>query len=938
MRKIGAKITLLITIIIMVVACSPKKNTKATRFYHGLTTRFNVYFNGNESYKETLKNMQKDFNDDFTSLVHIHPVSAYSNEKEQKPSGDFKTPIDKGKKAIQLHSIKKKPKRDPKKASDPKYKAFLNREEFNPYIHNAWFLIAKSQIYQGEFLEAASTFNYIIQHFSWLEDLVKESKIWLMRCYTELGWMYEAEDVKHKISLDSIPSKLEGELSMVTAQFHINKGEFEEAIPYLKKSIEAQKDKYQKVRQTFLLAQLYQKTEQNNLAYDTYSKVISMNPVYRTEFNARIKQTEVMSNQDTSKVIKGLKKMTKASRNKEYLDQIYYAIGNIHLSAGDTLKAIDYYIKANSESTRNGIEKAMNQITLGNIYFSQRKYTKAQPCYAEGVPLVSEDFPNYTTLVKRSEVLDDLVVHSSTVELQDSLRYVASLPEEEIMKLIEKKIEEVKEQERLLAEEMARQEHLANQSAMNAAFGQSSLGGAQAPTGPAMQIGGKSSSWYFYNKATIATGKTDFQKRWGKRKLEDNWRRINKAAFSMSEFEEYDYGAEEEAELLADSLFQVEAEADSLNAPVSDTKDPRYYLQQLPRTPEDIALSDELIIDGLFNMGVILKNDLEDFEAAMSIFDRLMTQYPDNEYMLETYYNIYLMNMIQRDKLTAEEYRQKILTEFADSKYAQAMKDANYLENIKNMEVEQDSLYRTIYETFIAGDNSGVHAQYNSFTEKYPLSKLMPKFMLVNSLAYVNEGDIDNFKEAMKQLLQNYPEEDVAPLATAMLKGVAEGREVVSGTGQQDIFKIRLGGVGGAVNDSIEDKNELPPFVWDKEAPHQMLMVFSADSIDANQILFIVARYNFTNFYIKDFDLSISTTDGVGMLQIKGFDNLRELMLYRRKIESSELIELPEGVRIVMISDENYNILMQGNTFENYFNFWETSMAADAELENSSEL
>lgn len=934
MRISKVKILLISAIIILASACSTKKNTKATRFYHGLTTRFNVYFNGNETYKESLKSMQKDFQDDFTSLVHIHPVSAHSNEKEQKPSGDFKKPIDKGKKAIQLHSIKKQPKRNPKKASDPKYKEFLKREEYNPYIHNAWFMIGKSQFYQGDFLEAASTFNYITQHFSWLEDLVKESKIWLMRCYTELGWMYEAEDVKHKISLDSIPKSMEGYLSMVTAQFHINKGEYSDAIPHLKRSIESQKDKYQKIRQTFLLAQLYQKTEENKLSYDSYSKVISMNPVYRTEFNARIKQTEVMDSQDTAKVIKGLKKMSKASRNKEYLDQIYYAIGNIHLSAGDTIKAIDYYEKANSESTRNGIEKAINQITLGNIYFAQRKYTKAQPCYAEGLPLLSEDYPNYPVLMKRSEVLDDLVIHSSTVETQDSLRYVASLPEEEIMKLIEKKIEEIKEQERLLEEEMARQEYLANQSAMNSAFGQSTMGGAQAPTGPAMQIGGRSTSWYFYNKTTVATGKTDFQRKWGKRKLEDDWRRINKAAFSMSDFEEYDYEAEEVAELLADSLQQESALADSLNVPVTDTKDPQYYLQQLPRTPEDIALSDELIVDGLYNMGVILKNDLEDFEAAKAVFDRLMSQYPENGYMLETYYNIYLMNMIAKESVIAEEYRQKILSEYPESKYAQAMKDPNYLENIRQMDLVQDSLYRQVYESFTAGLNDEIHQQYDSFVEKYPLSKLMPKFMLVNALAYVNEGDIDNFKVVLKELLQNYPEEDVTPLATAMLKGLTEGREVVSAIGTHDIFKIRMG-VGGVATDSTDQKIELPPFVWDKSAPHEMLLVFPTDSIDANQILFMVARYNFTSFYIKDFDLSITTTDGVGMLRISGFDSLRELTLYRKKIESVDGIELPEGVKIVMISSDNYKILMQGNTFENYFEFWESSMAAEAaELEN----
>lgn len=260
------------------------------------------------------------------------------------------------------------------------------------------------------------------------------------------------------------------------------------------------------------------------------------------------------------------------------------------------------------------------------------------------------------------------------------------------------------------------------------------------------------------------------------------------------------------------------------------------------------------------------------------------------------------------------------------------MKDPNYLQNIKLMEIEQDSLYRQVYETFTAGLNSDVHSKYEDFKEKYPLSKLMPKFMLVNALAYVNEGDIDSFKVALKELLQNYPEEDVAPLATAMLKGLAEGRQVVSGVSEQDIFKIRLG-VGDVASDSTDVEQELPPFVWDKDVPHEMLMVFSADSIDANQILFMVARYNFTNFYIKDFDLAITTTGGVGMLRISGFANLRELLLYRKKIESPEGMQLPEGVRLVMISSENYNLLMQGNTFENYFEFWESSMAAEADLQ-----
>ena len=32
--------------------------------------------------------------------------------------------------------------------------------------------------------------------------------------------------------------------------------------------------------------------------------------------------------------------------------------------------------------------------------------------------------------------------------------------------------------------------------------------------------------WYFYNQSALTFGRTEFRRRWGDRKLEDNWRRI----------------------------------------------------------------------------------------------------------------------------------------------------------------------------------------------------------------------------------------------------------------------------------------------------------------------------------------------------------------------------------------------------------------------------
>lgn len=48
--------------------CSPKKNTAASRNYQAFITRYNIYFNGDEHYKKTLKAMEEKYEDDYSVL------------------------------------------------------------------------------------------------------------------------------------------------------------------------------------------------------------------------------------------------------------------------------------------------------------------------------------------------------------------------------------------------------------------------------------------------------------------------------------------------------------------------------------------------------------------------------------------------------------------------------------------------------------------------------------------------------------------------------------------------------------------------------------------------------------------------------------------------------------------------------------------------------
>ena len=148
---------LILTFSTFLVSCSTKHNTSATRFFHAATARFNTLHNGQMAYIEGVEAQEKGHQDDYTSLLPMYISMNKSTAGMGKSNYDLA--IEKCEKAIKLHSIKKRPKVSNSSKRTPKQKEFLQRKEFNPYLHHAWMLMGKSQFQKGEFIEAASTFN-----------------------------------------------------------------------------------------------------------------------------------------------------------------------------------------------------------------------------------------------------------------------------------------------------------------------------------------------------------------------------------------------------------------------------------------------------------------------------------------------------------------------------------------------------------------------------------------------------------------------------------------------------------------------------------------------------------------------------------------------------------------------------------------------------------
>jgi tetratricopeptide (TPR) repeat protein len=372
----------------LITSCSTKNNTAGSRFWQSFNARYNTYYNGSQAFIEGNLEKENGNKDNCTELIPLYPVA--NKESKSLGKGNYDRAIEKAEKVIKLYSIKKRPEWNKGRRKTAKDIEWLNRREYNPFLWHAWLLMGKSQFQQGLFEEAAATFSYMSRLYQTQPAIYGIARAWQAKSYTELDWLYDAEDIIVKQHRDSIHYRAQKDWDYTLANYNVRAGRYEEALPYLRKVIKHEKRRKQKAREWFLMGQIQSMLGQNEQAYQSFKHVIRLNPPYELEFNARIAQTEVMAKANSKKMIGKLKRMAASDKNKDYLDQVYYAIGNIYLMRNDTAQAIAAYEKGNEKATRSGIEKGVLLLKLGGLYWEMEKYNDAQRCYGEAIGLLDK--------------------------------------------------------------------------------------------------------------------------------------------------------------------------------------------------------------------------------------------------------------------------------------------------------------------------------------------------------------------------------------------------------------------------------------------------------------------------------------------------------------------------------------------------------------------
>ena len=840
---------ILALILLISPSCSTKKKSWVNRQYHNTTAKYNGYFNGNESIKDGLKKLHANHIDDYTTTISVFPTGDLKTA--QKTNSYMDKAIQKGSIVIQRHSMK------------------IKGTEYCKWIDDNYLMVGKAYFYKGDFEEAIKTFSFIINEYS-KNEIRFEAALWLVRGYVEKGDFTSAESVLLDLLKDKkFPNKLDKELAVVAADFYVQKKDFTTATTELLNATELIKRKRKKVRLNYILAQIYQYSNNYSLAQKHYELVLKSNPEYEMAFNAKMNLARSLEsgNPDTKKMKEKLFKMTKDDKNKEYLDQIYYTIAEMEINNGDTLSAIENYTLSAINSVENNSQKALSFLALGKIYFEKGSYKLASANYDSTIFYMDNDFRLYEEASARHLILTDLVSNINIVEMQDSLQMLAKLPKSEQSAVIGTIIQAEFEKERRAAEDQSLKQQMMYESGRNGGreeqFGSNTSGG----------------QWYFYNPATLSFGMSEFRKKWGTRKLEDDWRRKDKKISTN---------------------FEIDSTAtDSTSVEVQNTKDPNYYLNQLPKTKEDFENSDSQIKEALYQLGVIYKEALNKIYLSTDNFGAIFTRFPtDEQYAALALYNVYI-NYLETNNPKATNSKETLLSKYPNSIYAKMIVDPNYTSEILSKKDLAELNYQEIFLLY----KENVFDQVLVKTENISDEKYKNKLLLLRALSFIQKEEMD--------------------MATTILKNISEEDEKVS---QETKYILE------AINDPSKMKkaNELAlagsPYLYRSNNQHMIILVLPKEGVDVTYLKTLISDFHTNSLGNEVFEISALLLGlDQHLLMIKSFENIKKSMSYYELfIQEGSVMEVlnKSEYKIMSISFENFQEFYKNKDTQGHYNFF----------------
>ena len=772
--------------LLFVAACSTKKNSRTNRFYHNVTTKNNVLYNGNIAFEQGVTQLAENYEDNYWEILPIEPLEIDEDKFElpgKSKEGGSKTPFDiaeeKAVKAVQKHSMQ------------------FAGEEHNKQIDDAYMLLGKSRYYSQRFVPALEAFEYIIKNYP-KGDLHKELIVWKAKTQIRLQNEEQAMTALKKLLAKKDNESYIKELSHTAlAMAYMALDSVPKAIEQLENATKTNKNEEQYTRNLFILGQLYRNQKNIDSSQIAFNKILKhKKSPYKYKMHAYMEQVKNTSaDADNSELKKIFAKNIKHYENRFYLGGLYYHAATLDFFEGNEEVALEKLKKSIQTPLVNDYQKGKSYEAVGNYYFDKAKFVKAGAYYDSVIPtVVNQNTKRIRRLKRKIKSLEEIIYYETVLETNDSIYKLIAMDTVSRRQFFESHIAKIKKEDEIAAiQKENATRSLSSASSNIAKQSNKNKMNSSRKSNPSAGNNSGIGKWYFYNPQTIGFGKVEFTKTWGGRKLQDNWRLSSETA---------------DTETKNNAVVQTEKINESKKYDIS------YYLKKIPSDKKKIAKMHDNTSTALYQLGLIYKEQFKEYPLAISRLERFLVEDPKEKQILPAKYHLYKIFEILGDVNKMNKYKQDIITDYPDSRYTQVLLNPNEIASYTSNEKTPEKHYEKVYcdYDFYEKYQSVFEACEKAITQ-YNDEPILPKFELLKSFTIFKLEGKKPFMKSLEYVVGNYPKTEEAERAQEildMLNGVKkEKKEPIKEEKAKNKAKKRANQLSGKGEMSDDEKQKI---------------------------------------------------------------------------------------------------------------------------------
>jgi tetratricopeptide (TPR) repeat protein len=719
-------VTLCLSVSLLLMAgCSAQKDSGFHKTMQNLTAHYNILFNAKEILRQKQVSYATGFVDNYSQVI-----SVYQDTTQQ--TGTLDKDLD---------------------AATVKANYLINEKEESKYIGDAYLVLGQANYLEGNYFNAVEYFSYVLRSFPKRKDLLEEAAVWKTRTLIYLQQVPLAKPVIDTALANINPKKhVLADIYAAKLDYDINAQDYVDGEEMAEKAVASCRDKNQRTRWIFILGQLEEINHHNADAYKNYGKVARSNALFEMAFNGNLNMIRMRDAENGVKRsrIDELMALMKNPDNADFKDQIYYQVAQLQLADKDVDDAIKNYNRSIRNSTKNRTQKGLAYLRLAEVYFDVKTdYVRSKRYYDSTLTTLPVNFPGYLAIQKKGNNLALLADRLQIIAREDTLQSLARMDEKKRLAVIDQMVSDYILEEQSLAD--AAKANATAQAQQSASFS-----------------GG---SFYFDNAGAVGQGVSDFKKKWGNRKLEDDWRRSSRESSDVTANTSGSaQSIDPDAPVAGNASKKAANSATASNYRAS-------LMAGLPLTTAQMAQSNLRIYNAYVDIGDFYRDVLEDKPQAIKMFETILRRYPNDPNKPAIYYNLYRL-YTDIDATKSNYYKDRLLREYPETPFAKIIVDPDFIKKQGDKNAEYATAYNAIFDLYTAKKYKEVIAGVPEMLKQYPGNKYSSQLFYLQTLAQGHSETVGPFTDSLKQLMTYYPTDKlVVPLVKQHLAYISANQD-----------------------------------------------------------------------------------------------------------------------------------------------------------------